>query len=97
MGQDQVLTVDELERIVRQGELRFIYWDARRAGFGGQSDISSWVSANCTPFSGFETATRNMGAPNGTGTGSNNSTNQTDGGFFQGPGGLQGSLYDCGQ
>ncbi len=94
MGMDQVATASELKQMVCQGDLRYVYWDARQGGFGG-SDVSSWVVSTCTAVQGFETATRNSGAPDGTAPGSNNSTSRrTDG--FQGPAGaLQISLYDC--
>jgi 4-amino-4-deoxy-L-arabinose transferase-like glycosyltransferase len=95
MGQDQVVTTDELTRMVRQGELRYIYWDARRGGFGERSDISSWVSSTCTAVQGFDTMTRNAGAPDGTSLGPGRSTSGQNGGSFQGPGGMQVSLYDC--
>jgi 4-amino-4-deoxy-L-arabinose transferase-like glycosyltransferase len=95
MGQDQVVTTDDLTRMVRQGELRYIYWDARRGGFGDRSDISTWVSSTCTAVQGFDIATRNMGAPDGTMIGPGGSTNGQNGGFPQGPGGMQVSLYDC--
>jgi hypothetical protein len=90
MGQDQVVTADDLAQMALQGELRFVYWDARGGGFGGQSEITAWVSSACTAVQGFDTATRNMGAPDGTSTGLNSPPNA------QGPGGMQVSLYDCG-
>jgi len=95
MGIDQVATAEELEQMVCQGELRYIYWDARQGG-RARSDVSSWVASNCTAVTGYETATVNAGAPDGTVPEANNFTNGQRGGF-QGPGGtLQISLYDCG-
>jgi 4-amino-4-deoxy-L-arabinose transferase-like glycosyltransferase len=88
MGIDNVVTSDQLAQLVSDGELRYIYWDARGGGFGGQSDISSWVTSNCTVVSNFETSTQNSGAPDGTSNRSNN-------GSFFGRGGMQISLYDC--
>jgi 4-amino-4-deoxy-L-arabinose transferase-like glycosyltransferase len=97
MGQDQVLTTDELAQMIQQGELRYIYWNSSGQGSGNQSDISSWVTSTCTAVQGFDTATRNTGAPDGTTAGSNNSTNGQNNGFSQGPGNLQDvSLYECG-
>jgi 4-amino-4-deoxy-L-arabinose transferase-like glycosyltransferase len=89
MGQDKVVTPDDLSRLVANGELRYIYWNGNeRGGMGGQADISAWVSANCTPVPGFDTQTRNAGAPDGTPTGT------SDGQAF-GPGGMQVTLYAC--
>jgi 4-amino-4-deoxy-L-arabinose transferase-like glycosyltransferase len=97
MGQDQVLTTDELAQMIQQGELRYIYWNSSGQGSGNQSDISSWVTSTCTAVQGFDTATRNTGAPDGTTAGSNSSTNGQNNGFSQGPGNLQDvSLYECG-
>ncbi|MEW5718224.1 MAG: hypothetical protein AB1817_06350, partial [Chloroflexota bacterium] len=83
MGQDQVATSADLERMVANGELRYIYWNARGGGFGGpggnQSDISSWVTNTCM-LVGFDTLTQNTGAPDGTPGGMGN---------------MQISLYDC--
>lgn len=99
MGQDRVLTTGQLAQLVASGNLRFIYLDAQggfRGGLGngfggsnGQSDISTWVQNNCKAVQGFETATQNFGAPDGTASGSNVTT-------FPGRGGMQVSLYDCG-
>jgi 4-amino-4-deoxy-L-arabinose transferase-like glycosyltransferase len=71
-GQDRVLTVDALARLIADGQLRFIYWgdNARGGPAGGQPEISAWVSANCVPVDGFDIVTRNAGAPDGTGRGS---------------------------
>ncbi|NJN98733.1 MAG: hypothetical protein HC875_33910, partial [Anaerolineales bacterium] len=58
---------------------------------GGQSEISTWVTAHCTPVEGFETATRNFGAPDGTGQ-----TDLTENGRpGQNPDGMRVALYDC--
>ncbi len=96
MGVDQVKTPDQLAEMVSQGELRYIYWDGRGSGFGGvrsnngdQSSISNWVASTCKVVPGFETETRNMGAPDGTSGGQGNGT-------MQAFGGMQVSLYDCG-
>ncbi len=42
MGQDEVVTPDDLTRMVADGELRYIYWnsDMRFGGRGGESDIT---------------------------------------------------------
>ena len=100
MGQDNVVTANDLAKLVADGDLRYIYWDAngRGMGAGSNSEISAWVESSCTPVQGFDTSTQNSGAPDGTTPGGPgiNSNNR----FFQSRGGLQGnmmvSLYDCG-
>lgn len=96
MGQDQVLSVEKLARLVADGELRYIYWSADgrggMGGAGGQSDISSWIVSSCAPVGGFTTATRNMGAPGGTeATTDNNAASWGQSNF----GSFQIQLYDC--
>ena len=88
MGIDNVIASNQLAQLVSNGELRYIYWDARGGGFGAQSDISSWVTSNCSVVNNFDTSTQNSGAPDGT------SNRLTNGSFF-GRGGMQISLYDC--
>lgn len=95
-GQDNVVGGDDLSRLVADGELRYIYWSANGGGGfpvqGRQAEVSSWVTANCTPVQGFDTQTQNSGAPDGTGP-----RGSVDGGPpFVGPGGMQVSLYQCG-
>ena len=95
MGQDKVATGEDLAKLVAAGDLRYIYWTGNGRGgtnMGGQTDVSSWVTANCTPVQGFDTQTQNFGAPDGTAPGA-------AGGFgngVSGPGGMQVSLYQCG-
>ncbi len=91
MGQDKVLTTEKLAALVANGELRFIYEGGGGGGFnGGQSDISAWVTSNCKLVEGYDTTTRNTGAPDGTAAGQDTRTSQ--------PGGdMQVSLYDCAQ
>ena len=90
-GDDQVVTADDLSRMVSQGELRYIYWTAQGGSFGSQSDVSSWVVSTCAAVQGFDTATRNAGAPDGTAVGSTGADGR------QSSGGMQlVSLYDCG-
>jgi hypothetical protein len=96
MGQDNVVTSDDLAKMVADGELRFIYWNGPSGGFrggpgqGGQSDISTWVTTACVPVQGFDTVTQNTGAPDGIATGPGAAG-------ARGPGGMQVSLYDCGK
>ena len=91
MGQDKVLTVEKLSTLVANGELRYIYEGGGGGGFnGGQSDISAWVTSSCKLVEGYDTTTRNTGAPDGTAAGQDSRTSQ--------PGGdMQVSLYDCAQ
>lgn len=99
MGQDNVVTADDLARLVSDGELRYIYWNSDgRGGMGTNFDISTWVESSCTPVQGFDTSTQNSGAPDGTrsgdtGTDSNNRFSQNQAGFGKN---MQVSLYDCG-
>jgi 4-amino-4-deoxy-L-arabinose transferase-like glycosyltransferase len=90
MGQDQVVTSSELTKLIADGELRYIYTsqqrgDPRRPGVA--SGPGNGLPATCSPVSGFDTSTRNMGAPGG--------TSRSDNGAGLGMGGLQISLYDC--
>jgi hypothetical protein len=96
-GQDQVLTVDGLTQLVDQGKLRYIYGQGQGGRNGGPSDLTAWVTTHCTAVSGFETATRNAGAPDGTSADNSGNANRNVNGL--GGGGLGGdmqvSLYDC--
>jgi 4-amino-4-deoxy-L-arabinose transferase-like glycosyltransferase len=88
MGQDQVVTATSLAQLVSSGQLRYIYWNSNRGGFGNQPGITNWVTSQCRTVTGFDTTTRNSGAPDGTGSGIQ--------GGFQGFGGeMQVALYDC--
>ncbi|MBK9925133.1 MAG: glycosyltransferase family 39 protein [Anaerolineales bacterium] len=95
-GQDSVVSTDDLSQMVSNGELRYIYWGGGGGGpNGGNSNISNWVTSTCKAVQGFETTTRNSGAPDGTGTGIDNQNNRQNNSF--GPGGnMQVTLYDCG-
>jgi 4-amino-4-deoxy-L-arabinose transferase-like glycosyltransferase len=91
-GNDQVVTADDLAEMVKNGELRYVYWNADGRGMGTNSDISTWITFSCTSVQGFDTATQNAGAPDGTIIDWNNSAPQN----FGGPqGNMQVSLYDC--
>jgi len=96
MGSDQVVTSRELASMVANHELRFIYWDPRGNGFGGnpnnESGLSTWISANCKVVDGFHTATQNSGAPGGTSSGPSNGPSSRSGGL----GRMEITLYDCG-
>ncbi len=95
MGQDEVLTPTSLANLVMERKLRFIYWTESQYGrgaglsFGGQSLITNWVSNHCSTVQGFNTVTRNFGAPDGINGGTGNGTL---------PFGAQPMvLYDCGK
>ncbi len=91
-GQDQVVTASDLSQLVSNGELRYVYWNGVGSGMGTNSDISSWVASSCKPVQGFDTATRNAGAPDGTIAKENNDFPQNLGGPERE---MQVSLYDC--
>ena len=93
MGQDDVVSADDLSRMVNNGELRFIYWDANGRGAEANSEISTWIASACTTVKGFDTSTQNAGAPDGTGPNANNRFFQSDGGPIRN---MSVSLYDCG-
>jgi 4-amino-4-deoxy-L-arabinose transferase-like glycosyltransferase len=94
-GQDQVVSADELTRMVVNNELRYIFWNEDGNGFGGprgnRADISAWVAASCTPVPGYGAATVSAGAPDGVEGGLSN------GGIpFGGGRQMQMTLYQCG-
>ncbi|MEW5960194.1 MAG: glycosyltransferase family 39 protein [Chloroflexota bacterium] len=89
-GMDPVVTGDDLAHLVADGQLRYIYQGGGGPGPAGQSNISTWVTTHCTPVAGFETATRNFGAPPGAAGPIDNNLSSPN------RDGMQGSLYDCG-
>jgi 4-amino-4-deoxy-L-arabinose transferase-like glycosyltransferase len=95
-GQDEVETPQSLAQLVKDGELRFIYWGGEGGGpNGGRSDISSWMTSSCKEVQGFNATAQNDGAPDGTQIGSNNANNLQN--FAPGTGGnTPMRLYDCG-
>jgi hypothetical protein len=56
---------------------------------GNNSGIASWVTSACVPVQGFDTTTRNTGAPDGT---TSATANISTGGNRQSI-----TLYDCGK
>jgi 4-amino-4-deoxy-L-arabinose transferase-like glycosyltransferase len=85
-GNDAVASADDLAQMVKDGSLRYIYWGSQ--GMGNKSDISTWLASSCTIVTGFDTTTRNFGAPDG--------TTKTSSIVPNGPGGNQPiTLYDC--
>ena len=92
-GQDEVVDASGLAEMVKNGELRYIYWGGSGGGpSGGASAISDWVSTSCVAVQGFDTTTQNAGAPDGTTTGSGTTLGVPNPGAN---GGMQVSLYDC--
>ncbi len=91
-GQDEVVSSDELAQMVKEGELRYVYWGGQGGPGRNSQTISSWVSAHCKPLQNFNTVTRNAGAPDGT-----DGPNGTNGNNFPGGPNMQVSLYDCGR
>ncbi|MBN1665435.1 MAG: hypothetical protein JW862_00035, partial [Anaerolineales bacterium] len=84
-GRDPVVTSDDLAQMVSAGELRYIYLSG---GGGTNAEVSSWVASSCTLVEGFDSVTRNAGAPDGT-PGSNFTPGQSGDGQSI-------NLYDCG-
>jgi hypothetical protein len=79
MGIDEVESSEQLTRLVADGDLRYIYWNssdvglaktrgahAVGAGPGANAEVSAWIANHCSAVPGFETVTRNAGAPDGT-------------------------------
>lgn len=87
-GQDAVETPDSLAKLVADGDLRYIYLGGR-GGFGRPSNLTSWVTSNCTQVQGYDRDAQTIGAPDGTGT-------PLNGNGFGGFGGERISLYKCG-
>jgi len=65
-GQDTVVDTGQLDQMVQQGQLRYIYGNAGGRGFDNLDEMAAWLNATCTIVDGFETATRNAGTPDGT-------------------------------
>jgi 4-amino-4-deoxy-L-arabinose transferase-like glycosyltransferase len=89
MGSDEVATSEDLAGLVANGELRYTYWGGDGGGPGGaQGDISEWLGSSCVAVEGFQTETRNSGAPDGTRA-------QSGRGGAGGFGDMAVELYDC--
>ena len=99
MGQDEVVSSEDLAHMIAAGQLRYIYWNAPGGGFSGQADISTWVTTRCKAVTGFDAVTRNGGAPGGILTGPYQASfyGQLPGGAsFPGGRDMQVLLYDSG-
>ncbi len=95
LGQDEVLTPQQLAGLVAGGKLRFIYWSIPPGGsngaaaFAGQSVINNWVSSHCRVVEGYHAFTGNLGGPDGTPVNPGNNRS---------PGAAEAvTLYDCGK
>lgn len=85
-GTDEVVSAEDLAQMVQDGQLRYVYWGAQ--GIGSKGEITTWVTSTCTPVEGFNTSTRNFGAPDGTSPLPNAGARQAND--------LNITLYDCG-
>ncbi|MCE1253977.1 MAG: glycosyltransferase family 39 protein [Anaerolineae bacterium] len=94
-GQDQVLDSDKLQSLVSSGKLRFIYEGGGGRGGRMDSQNSSWINEHCSLVQGFDTTTRNSGAPDGTAFSPNNNNNGAPGTPGVMGQEMQVSLYDC--
>jgi 4-amino-4-deoxy-L-arabinose transferase-like glycosyltransferase len=86
LGDDPVADVEQLQKLVESGQLRYVYWSSRGRNFGAavsEPPISAWTSRACRAVPGYDTTTENAGAPDGTGSGSSSSES------------FRISLYDC--
>ncbi|MBI3166467.1 MAG: glycosyltransferase family 39 protein [Anaerolineales bacterium] len=88
-GSDEVVTAEDLAQMAADGEIRYVYWGSQ--GSGNKSEISNWIASACAVVEGFDTVTRNSGAPDGTSTGAGSpSTSDARSGENQSI-----TLYDC--
>jgi 4-amino-4-deoxy-L-arabinose transferase-like glycosyltransferase len=47
-GSDPVVDVDDLQRLVEEGKLRYILWNGGRGPMENNSGTGSWIQSNCT-------------------------------------------------
>ncbi len=64
-GQDQVVTGADLASLVAAGQLRYVLLGGGGLGGGNQSDVSSWVTSQCTAVQGLNTSTGSSGRQGG--------------------------------
>jgi hypothetical protein len=97
MGSDAVLTTVSLQKLVKEGKLRFIYYSSNRGGggIGSKGKVSSWVVQNCRVVSGFNAETVDQGNPDGTGGAPGGMGSNGGPGVFSARIGTSISLYDC--
>jgi 4-amino-4-deoxy-L-arabinose transferase-like glycosyltransferase len=65
MGEDEVVTSDDLAGLVADGELGYILWGESMGPFGNKTDVLDWIASACVPVEGFETVAQNFGPPDG--------------------------------
>ncbi|KXK14856.1 MAG: glycosyl transferase family protein [Chloroflexi bacterium OLB14] len=54
-GGDEVVSVDDLQTIVANGELRYVLYGGDR----GKQNITNWLNSSCTVVNGFDVMTNN--------------------------------------
>lgn len=95
MGNDPVASGADLQKLVQEGDLRYIYYNSNRGGFGGQGSVVSWVQQNCQVVTGYNTQTVDQGNPDGTGGAPGGMGTGGGPGVFSAARGMPISLYDC--
>jgi hypothetical protein len=66
-GMGQIISSDQLGRMVSAGELRYVYWGAGfKGGLMGTRGVSDWLNSSCKIVPGFETETYLSSVPDGT-------------------------------
>ncbi|MGQ9684193.1 MAG: glycosyltransferase family 39 protein [Anaerolineae bacterium] len=94
MGQDPVLTTEQLAQLVREGKLKYILWNDRAGGMHNQPDLSAWIASHSILIPGFEIQAHNAGGRAGSPMGARNTKVQDGGGAFWGGGMMQLALYE---
>lgn len=59
-GQDEVVTVDDLKKMIASGELRYILYGGDR---GNKQDISNWLASSCAVVEGIPLPQSGPGGP----------------------------------
>jgi 4-amino-4-deoxy-L-arabinose transferase-like glycosyltransferase len=93
-GSDAVVSAADLQFLVDNDRLRYIYLSPAAGNAQSQNEIYRWVVNSCKNVSGFETQTANMGNPDGTG-GAPGGMGPSGGPGMVGRGFTQIALYDC--
>lgn len=87
-GQDPVVTAADLQKMVQEGQLRYILWGGGGGGMQRSSEISSWITSQCKVVSQFSTSA-------GSATSGNESSGSDDGRAIADGRGFGSTLYDC--
>jgi 4-amino-4-deoxy-L-arabinose transferase-like glycosyltransferase len=95
MGIDPVVNASDLQKLVEEGKLRYIYYTSGGGNLGGQGNVTSWVKANCQVVKGYNTQTVDQGNPDGTGGAPGGMGSAGGPGVFSPGLGTPISLYDC--